>query len=151
MTDGRAGCCGKRPEITRGASIEEIAELALLVQRLPPESPTEILRYGCRTCGQIWEQHRLPFMHADVNVVVKEGVVPDLGPPPVYASPVAEPESQDARDLRIESRIFFSVSITAGVIGLLTRPSSGELERGVHFAWWLLGGVATGLALVLVR
>jgi len=151
MEAPREACCGKRADKTRGVAIQEIPDLFPLVKELPPDPSGQILRYECRTCGQIWEQHFLPFMHADVNVLVKAGVVADLGDPvPVAPS---TPEPREARDLRMDGRIFLACSVAGGLIGLLTRPrqSAGAMARGNHFALWLLGGIALGLVILFVR
>lgn len=151
MEDARAACCGKRPDKTRGTTVKEMSELFPLVKELPRDATGWILRYECRACGQVWEQHQLPFMHADVDVVVKEGIVAELGDPPVFATPTPEPP--EFRDRRVERRIFLASSIGGAVIGLATRPPApeGARARGDYFAFWLIGGVAVGFVLLLLR
>jgi len=151
MEGARDACCGQRPDKTRGVTIGEIPGLVALVEKQPSDVSGQILRYKCRTCDQIWEQHRLPFMHADVDVVVKEGVVADLDDPRPFATPAPEPP--EVRSLRADRRIFLACGIAGGAIGLLTRPprSEGALARGNHFALWLIGGCAVGLVLLLFR
>lgn len=154
MEAARAACCGKRPDKTRGVTLREIADLAPLLRELPPDQSGWILRSECRACGQIWEQHSLPFMHADVDVVVKQGIIADLADPVPFPPPAPPaPEPPEAHALRMDRRIFLVCSIGGGLIGLLTRPppSAGAMARGNHFALWLLGGVAVGFVLLLLR
>jgi hypothetical protein len=93
-------------------------------------------------------------MHADVTVVVKEGVVADLADPvPPAPPPKPEPPEPEVRALRFENRIFLACAVAGAVIGLLTRPeeSAGARSRGNHFTLCLLGGIALGLILPLLR
>jgi hypothetical protein len=152
MEAAREACCGKRSDKTRGTTIREITDLFPLLKELPRDSSGWILRYECRSCGQIWEEHLLPFMHADVHVVVKEGVVADLADP-IPPAPPPKPESPEVRALRFENRIFLACVVAGAVLGLLTRPpeSAGARIRGNHFALCLLGGIAVGLILPLLR
>src|SRR5262245_7846976 len=130
MEAAREACCGKRADKTRGVTISEISDLFPILKELPRDSSGWILRYECRNCGQIWEEHLLPFMHADVHVVVKEGVVADLGDPAPAAPPTPEPPG--VRALRTENRIFLACAVAGAVLGLLTRPpeSAGARLRG---------------------
>lgn len=144
--DARAACCGKRPEKTRGAAFQDIPGLAPLLKSPGPDEPgTGILRRECTACGQIWEQHSLPMMHADVDVVVKQGVVADLEDPRPQAPPTPPPPVD--RLLRADRWIFLGCTLTGLVIGFATRPPG----RNDHAAFCLLGGVLTGIVINILR
>lgn len=140
-------CCDRRPDKTRGAAFQDIPGLAPLLKPPGPDEPgAGILRRECTACGQVWEQHSLPFLHADVDVVVKKGVVADLEDPRPAVPPPVPPPPVD-RQVRADRWIFAGCTLAGLVIGFATRPPG----RNDHAAFWLLGGILVGFVINLLR
>lgn len=152
--DVRAGCCGKRPDKTRGSSVQDMADLYPLLKELPQDD-SWVLRFECSSCGQVWEEHLLPFMHADVHVVVKQGVTADLSdpPPPGPPPPPPAPEPLYVGEMRRDRWVFLACCAAGFLIGLATRPdvAEGALKRGNHMGLCLVSGAAAGFAINLFR
>jgi len=136
-----ADCCANRPGRFRGSAITEISELSPLVKPVNPERGAQVLRYVCTVCGQPWEDWLMPFMHADVHVVVKTGVPPALEDAPGRWAP--------GPPLKPAKSWILGVCVAAGfVAGLATLP---PIDRGVaDRQFWLLlcmavGAIAAGI------
>lgn len=144
-------CCAKRPARFRGTAITEIPELSPLVKPVKTEAGMQVHEYVCGGCGQQWEDHLVPFMHADVHVVVKAGVLPELTDPSEnrpWMTPAPAPPP-----MSIDTRIMLACVAAAVVTGLATRPpiTQGVALRQNWLPLFILGGVAAGLLLLALR
>jgi len=107
--------------------------------------------YACGVCGQAWEDYLVPFMHADVHVVVKAGILPELTDPPENRAWVTPPPGPPP--MSIDTRIMWGCVAVAIVTGFATRPpvTQGVELRQNWLLLFLLGGAAAGLLLMALR
>ena len=147
----RAQCCGKRPDLTRGVTLQEIPDLLPLVKERPG-GDSQRRCFDCSACGQVWEERWIPFMHSDLSVVLKEEARSQLDEPPrEWVKP--PPEEPWRRDRRLGHWILIPCCVLGMILGLATRPGpeAGASARGNHFALCLLGGAAVGVVLNILR
>ena len=131
-------------------AITEIPALSSLVKRTEVDRRPQVLDYVCGACGQQWEDHLVPFLHADVHVVVKAGVPAELLDPPNTPPP---PPMKAGRSSTGDKLLVAGCVAAAVGVHLATLPPAGEgvSVRQQRLALCVGLGVAAGLLLIALR